>query len=90
MKNDVKILKQKIIQSLINQGFTINPHLELKNNNKEILRNVHFNKKIEQLKLHSNFIKKNFTKIKKHISNIYTDYAVMINNLLQVELKINF
>lgn len=58
-------LKDKIIKSLKSQGFKINPHLRPKKNEKDTLRRIHKKKRIEQLKLHKDFLLDNLKEIKQ-------------------------
>jgi len=62
-------LRNKIIESLKSQGFRINPHLRPKKNEKDILRQVHKQKRLEQLKLHKKFLMNNLKEIKKFSIN---------------------
>lgn len=65
MKVNENKLRNKILESLKSQGFHINPHLKVKNNEKVTLRKVHKQKRLEQLKLHKKFLLENFDEIKK-------------------------
>ncbi|MEM5871674.1 MAG: DUF4338 domain-containing protein [Candidatus Aenigmatarchaeota archaeon] len=56
-------LVQKIINSLLEQGFSVNPHLKVGLNNKEHFRNLQQKARIEQLYLHKKFLVKNFRKV---------------------------
>ncbi len=58
-------LRNKIIESLKSQGFKVNPHLRPKKNEKDTLRRIHKKKRIEQLKLHKNFLLDNLKEIKQ-------------------------
>lgn len=64
MKIDGNELRNKIIASLKKQGFYINPHLRPKKNEKDTLRKIHEQKRLEQLKLHKKFLLENFDTIK--------------------------
>jgi len=58
-------LKKKIIRSLKEQGFKINPHLKPEKNEKSTLRRIHEKKRDEQLKLHKNSLLDTIDKIKE-------------------------
>lgn len=64
MKIDENELRNKILTSLKKQGFYINPHLRPKKNEKDTLRKIHKQKRLEQLKLHKKFLLENFDTIK--------------------------
>lgn len=66
-------LKQKIMDSFKNQGFYINPHLRLINDEKTTIRNIHEQKRIEQLKIHKNSLIEYFELVK--------DFKIDGNNL---------
>lgn len=65
MKINPVELRNKIVEALKLQGFDINPHLRPKRNEKETLRKVHKQKRMEQLKLHKKFLLENLDKMKK-------------------------
>ncbi len=65
MKIKESDLRNRIIKSLKSQGFSINPHLRPKKNEKDTLRKVHEQKRLEQLKLHKKFLLDNLKDIKK-------------------------
>lgn len=69
MNREAERLKEKLIRALGEQGFSINPHIKPINNEKDVLRNVHYSKKVEQLKLHRSFIDNNFDKMQKYSIN---------------------
>jgi len=69
MKVDPTELRNKIIEALKAQGFKINPHLRPKRNEKETLRKVHKQKRMEQLKLHKKFLLENLDEMKKFSIN---------------------
>lgn len=49
-------LREKIINALKSQGFVINPHLRLENDEKDTIKKIHEQKRREQLKFHKNFL----------------------------------
>lgn len=59
-------LREKILGALKSQGFSLNPHLKPENNEKDTLRIIHMQKRQEQLKLHKQFLVRNFEKIKEY------------------------
>jgi len=66
MKINENDLRNKIINSLKSQGFTINPCLKPKTNEKDTLKRVHEQKRFEQLKLHKDFLIENMEEVKKY------------------------
>ena len=66
MRIKKKELKEKIIESLRQQGFKVNPHVRPAKNEKDTLKKVHAHKRHEQLKLHRNFLLENYKNIKKY------------------------
>jgi len=59
-------LKEKIIESLKKQGFQVNPHLRPRKDEKDTLRKIHEQKRLEQLSFHKKFLTQNFDGIKKY------------------------
>lgn len=49
-------LKNRIITALKEQGFLINPHLRIENYEKETIKKVHMQKRIEQINFHKTFL----------------------------------
>jgi len=64
MKVNGNELRNKIIESFKSQGFCVDP-LRPKKNEKDTLRKVHQQKRIEQLRLHKKFLLENFNEVKK-------------------------
>jgi hypothetical protein len=58
-------LRQRLYASLVSQGFEITSTLRPKHNEKEMLRLVHHNRRIEQLTAHSRFLEKNLDLVRK-------------------------
>lgn len=67
MEINEKELRDKILQSFKSQGFAINPHLRPKKDEKDVLRNVHEQKRKEQIRLHKKFLMKNINEVKKYM-----------------------
>jgi hypothetical protein len=59
-----RVLRRKITNSLLSQGFKINPHLKPSKNGKQVLKRIHNHKRIEQIKLHKDFIIDNLDDVK--------------------------
>ena len=59
-----KILKEKIIQVLKEQGFKINPHIRPAGCSKRTYRRIQSKARLEQLALHKRFLQRNLTKVK--------------------------
>ena len=66
MKINDDELREKIIWALKAQGFTINPHLRPKNDEKDTIKKIHEQKREEQLKFHKKFLMDNFEIMKKY------------------------
>ena len=66
-KND---LKTEIITSLISQGFIIDKKINPENHQKEILKKIHSQKRIEQLWLHKNFLLENMGLAREYSTNL--------------------
>lgn len=60
------ILREKIINSLVEQGFKMNPHLRPQENSKESYRNVQQKSRIEQIYSHHKFLNRHFKKAKTY------------------------
>jgi hypothetical protein len=52
-------LKEEIINSLTNQGFIIDKEISIENYQKDLIKKIHSQKRIEQLRIHKNFISDN-------------------------------
>ncbi len=61
-----KDLRSKIVESLIEQGFSYNPHVRPPKNDKETYKRLQVYSKMEQIRLHKNFLLKNLKKVKKY------------------------
>jgi hypothetical protein len=59
-------LKNKIIKSLKEQGFKINPHLRPEDNSKTSYRHIQQTAVVEQLSLHKNFLIKSSEQVKEY------------------------
>ena len=59
-------LRENIIKALKLQGFSLNPHLKPENNKKDTLRNIHQQKRREQLRIHRKFLVENSEKVKEY------------------------
>lgn len=64
-----RILKQKILDILQEQGFKINPHIRPYTDSKEAYRSLQQKARSEQLQLHYNFLKQNYKKVEKYLLN---------------------
>jgi len=53
-------LKKRILEALEDCGFKINPHLRPPSNNKNTLRHIQQKSRLEQISLHSKFLRGNF------------------------------
>jgi len=62
-------LQKKIISSLIEQGFKINPHLRPYDITKESYRSIQQKARIEQIALHKKFLCENFDLVTKYCRN---------------------
>jgi len=62
-------LRKKIIESLREQGFKINPHVKPSGNSKRTFKRVQQKARLEQISLHKKFIKKTFDKVKMYCNN---------------------
>lgn len=62
-------LRARIIKSLENQGFSVQPNLAPNGTEKEFLRKVHQQKKLEQLVFHREFLLKNIKLVRKFPAN---------------------
>lgn len=52
-------LKEEIINSLTNQGFIIDKEISIENYQKDLIKKIHSQKRIEQLRMHKNFLSDN-------------------------------
>jgi len=64
----IKILKEKIIASLEDQGFYVNGHLSPLLSDKNSFKAIHDNSRVEQIQLSKNFIEKNFAVVQKYVA----------------------
>jgi len=86
MKIKENDLRGRIITSLKSQGFYVNPHLRPKKNEKDTLRKVHKQKRLEQLKLHKKFLLDYLKEIKKFsISGIHLEPDKIDLELIEVK-----
>jgi len=63
---DENELRQKIIQSFIEQGFKYNPHVRPPRDDKETYKQLQTFSKMEQIQLHKNFLLENLKKVRKY------------------------
>lgn len=78
--NQQLLLRQKILDTLTEQGFVIFPHLKPKNNSKKMIRSIHNFGRIKSLKLHSKFLKENHHWVK--------EFAINGNEIHPEEIKL--
>lgn len=69
MQTDDDLLKLKIMNSLIEQGFSLNGHIKPDNFSKIYLRKLHEHSKNEQVKLHGKFIQEGFKTVLNYAIN---------------------
>jgi hypothetical protein len=69
LNKEAEQLKQKVIEEIKKQGFKINPHLRPESYDKEVIRNIHAHKRMEQLNKHSKFLKNNFENATQFLKN---------------------
>ena len=62
-------LRKKTVNILTAQGFVLNPYIKPHRYEKNVLRNVHQMKRLEQLNKHKRFLLENFSKIQKYSIN---------------------
>jgi len=81
--NKQEVLREKIINALKEQGFKINPHIRLAENNKAVYKSVQSNARIEQILLHKEFLKTHLNKIKKYCR----DGSEIVPENIKLELR---
>jgi len=81
--NKQEALREKIIWTLTEEGFKINPHVRPAENNKEVYKSVQSNARIEQILLHKKFLKTHFNKIKKYCR----DGSEIVPENIKLELR---
>jgi len=64
-----ELLKEKIVQTLEEQGFKINPHVRPAGCSKRTYRRIQSKARLEQLALHKGFLQRNLSKIKYYCRN---------------------
>jgi hypothetical protein len=71
-------LKNEIINSLVNQGFIIDKEINPENFEKDIIKKIHSQKRLEQLKYHKNFLLDNLDFIRE---NLFTSKKLNPNKI---------
>lgn len=74
------LLRQKILDTLTEQGFVISPHLKPKNNSKKMLKSIHNFGRIKSLKVHSKFLDEN--------QNLAKEFLIDGNEIRPEEIKL--
>ena len=58
-------LRDKIVKSMVHNGFKVNPHLRLPNNDRDTLKSIQNNAKASQIVEHKNFLMSFFSTAKE-------------------------
>jgi len=83
MTDDTENLKEKIVESLLSQGFYVNGHVLPGDFNKNAIKQIHDISKLEQIELQKNFIENNFNIVSKY----FLDMDSFNPNNIELELR---
>ena len=81
--NQQLLLKQKILDTLSEQGFVIEPNLKPKNSSKKMIKSIHNFGRISSLKLHSKFLLEN----QKLVKEFFIDGSKIYPEEIKLELR---
>ena len=76
-------LRDKIVKSMVHNGFKVNPHLRLPNNDKDTLKSIQNNAKVSQIAEHRNFLMSFFNTAKEFCS----DGSEIVPEDIRLELR---
>jgi hypothetical protein len=68
---DEKLLRERVIKSLVSEGFCVNPNPMPNGTDKSLIKRIHERKRTEQLFLHRNFLLENLELAKSFSMNLH-------------------
>ena len=76
-------LRERILEELKAQGFRVNPHVQAPTESKELLKEIHYRKRMERIKHHRRKLKKSLSTVMEHM----VDGTILEPENISLELR---